>query len=82
MMSKEAREAERRLMQRAEAEWAEEDAKGAALRVEVERLREGLEQVWRIAARAQRGGAGSAIVEIEPLVRALLEPEGGPEGSG
>ena len=36
-------------------------------------LLEALEQVWKIAARAQRGGAGSAIVAIEPLARAAIE---------
>ena len=48
------------------------EAQLTVLRERNEALETGLEQVWRIAARAQRGGVGSAILDIEGLLRALL----------
>lgn len=32
-----------------------------------------VERVWKIAARAQRGGTGSAILQIEAEIRTLLD---------
>lgn len=76
-MSKQAREAERRLMQRAEAEWAEKDAELQKLRDEVERLQQQVRDLScsHSIEQAEHEGATTGMdwykAQVERLTEAL-----------